>query len=1223
MVNRIISKALISAALSSALVGQETSPLPVVDLSKDTHRQVVVAQGTNDIYQGHPTTVLLPDGKTMFAVWTLDHGGTCGPMKRSDDGGKTWSDLLPAPENWTHTKNCPSIYRLTGPDGVTRLMVFAGSGPDKQMQQSWSLDDGKTWSPMKSNGLVGVMPFTTIVPVEGGRKLIGLSSIRRPGDKNARSNMLSQSESTDGGLTWSPWRVLVDDPKLKPCEPAVIRSPDGKQLLCLIRENTRAAGSHFITSDDEGKTWSELKPLPTGLWGDRHMPRYARDGRLIVTFRDMGPDKRTHNHFVAWVGTYDDIVQHREGQRKLLLLHSYKGSDCGYSGLELLPDDTFVATTYIQYREGSEKNSVVSTRFTLAETDKAKPITTTAAPESSDGILTLDDNTAIYVGDWVESTKQQPLIGAGYRHDNNRDQGAKSATFAATIIDEGEYEVRLLYIATTNRATNVPVTIQAADGEHAVTLNQREECIVDGLPRALGVFKFAAGKEAKVTITNKGANGFVVVDGLQLVPAVIAKAERTSKLKSSHGWAAKAADSKPAKATQDGDKPKGNLLATAVALSSLAKKTTKTIKKPDTEEIQLAKDVQPTDVNGTHYDLVVVGGTASGVACAVTAAREGLSVLLVQHNRHIGGMLSNGLMQWDALYGGPRSPLFTELLGKIEKHYIEFFGQDSKEHQTARCTHEHYPISWVEPHVMERECNRIVANEKNLTLLLSHYANEVERDGAMLKSVTLRAYGTTNDIRVSADSFADATYEGDLFALAKVPYRVGREARDEYGEPHAGKVFTNIAHGPPPNLDTTNVNIRAYGSHQGEVDPTSPCTADGAVQAFNFRFCVSNDPDNRMIPKKPANYNREEFAAFNRKGIATNGGPNGKSHMNSPILPGENHAYPEASWPEREKIIARHRDFALGLMWFLQNDESVSEKQRAGFREWGLAKDEFTDNNHIPYEMYVREARRIVGRHVFKEQDNSLAKDYARTPIMPDAIAITDWYMDSHSCTTDSRPGFHYDGKLILTEESRPAQIPYRALLPQGVDNLLVPVCLSTTHIAWGAVRLEPVWMQTGEAAGSAAALAKKMKTTPAALDTDVLVRKLVKRGQLVSFFSDVKVVPDNAKVAAVEYFGTKGFFADYMGKSDEPLDNKTAEAWVTGLDYLVVKKLKPEVLATRLAKLDTTEAKPVTGSQFIALLRQTKSLPADALAALKLDADKPVTRSEALAVMMKLLPAK
>jgi hypothetical protein len=169
---------------------------------------------------------------------------------------------------------------------------------------------------------------------------------------------------------------------------------------------------------------------------------------------------------------------------------------------------------------------------------------------------------------------------------------------------------------------------------------------------------------------------------------------------------------------------------------------------------------------------------------------------------------------------------------------------------------------------------------------------------------------------------------------------------------------------------------------------------------------------------------------YNRKGMSA-GVLNGKSTFNSAILPGENHAYPDASWPEREKIIARHTNFALGLMWFLQNDESVPEVKRAGYRRIGLPLDEYTDNDNLPYELYVREARRIVGRHVFTEHDNMAAPGQTRTPIHADSIAFTDWSMDSHDCTTDRRPGFAYDGKLILTEESRPAQIPYRCLLPQ------------------------------------------------------------------------------------------------------------------------------------------------------------------------------------------------
>jgi len=612
--------------------------------------------------------------------------------------------------------------------------------------------------------------------------------------------------------------------------------------------------------------------------------------------------------------------------------------------------------------------------------------------------------------------------------------------------------------------------------------------------------------------------------------------------------------------------PARKRMAAIVAVSPLTKEVPgKASAAPASEPVHLAKDAKAEEVNGKSYDLVVVGATAGGVACAVRAAREGCSVLLVQHNRHIGGMLANGLMQWDALYGGPRAPLFSELLGNIEKDAVARFGRDSASHQILRCTHEHYPVSWVEPHVMERECNRLFAGEKNLTLLLEHYPVEVERDGALLKSATLRAYGTTRDITVKAAMFADATYEGDLFALAKVPYRVGREARAEYNEQHAGKVFVNIDHSPPQSVAAEGLNIRTWNAHQGSMDPTSPFTADNAVQAYNHRFCVTKDPANRiMLTEPPPGYKREEYVNYERKSIAGNTGPGLKSHMNSPILPGENHGYPEGSWAEREKIIERHRNFGLGLIWFLQNDESMKAKWES-FRVWGLPKDEFPDNGHIPYEMYVREARRIVGRHVITEHDGMPAKDYARTPIQPDSIAVTDWYMDSHACTTDSRPGFKYDGKLILTEESRPMQIPYRALLPQGVDNLLVPVCLSATHIAWGAIRLEPVWMQTGEAAGWAAALSKTHHTTPGNLDAGLLVRTLVEKRNLVSFFNELKVDADDARIPAAQYFGTQGFFSSYDARLDEPLTEAVAVLWQDAFKQLRQGTLNPAQLAAAI----------------------------------------------------------
>jgi hypothetical protein len=231
-------------------------------------------------------------------------------------------------------------------------------------------------------------------------------------------------------------------------------------------------------------------------------------------------------------------------------------------------------------------------------------------------------------------------------------------------------------------------------------------------------------------------------------------------------------------------------------------------------------------------------------------------------------------------------------------------------------------------------------------------------------------------------------------------------------------------------------------------------------------------------------------------------------------------------------------------MWFLQNDESISPDARARYRTIGLPLDEFPDNENLPYEMYVREARRIVGRYMFTEHDNCLAPGDERTPSHPDSIAFTDWPMDSHDCSCDRRPGFAYDGKLILTEESRPAQIPYRCILPQEIDNLLVPVCLSATHVAWGAVRLEPVWMQTGEAAGWAAVLAKRKNTSPRALDAELLLRTLCQHRHFVSFFNDLEALAEHSAMPAAQYFATRSFFTDYNARLEEKLTEKERVRW-------------------------------------------------------------------------------
>jgi hypothetical protein len=342
--------------------------IPTIDISEDTERQTVIAAGTKEVYQGHPTTVLMPDGKTIFCVWTYNHGGECGPMAKSADGGKTWSGLLPVDPSWKDTKNCPAVYRLTDRDGKARLVVFAMT-KDREICRSYSEDDGETWSPMESIGSTKVvMPICTTIELKDGR-ILGMTNARRANDEDPYSNNVIQAFSEDGGLTWGDSEVVCDLPGLKPCEPCLIRSPDGKQLLCLLRQNTRTYNSMMMTSDDEGKTWSEAKEITASLTGDRHTARYLPDGRLLIVFRDVAEKSPSFSHFAGWVGTYEDIMNGREGQYRVKLLHSHAGWDTGYPGLELLPDGTLVATTYIKYRPGEEKHSVVCTRFTMAELD--------------------------------------------------------------------------------------------------------------------------------------------------------------------------------------------------------------------------------------------------------------------------------------------------------------------------------------------------------------------------------------------------------------------------------------------------------------------------------------------------------------------------------------------------------------------------------------------------------------------------------------------------------------------------------------------------------------------------------------------------------------------------------------------------------------------------------------------------------------------------------------
>lgn len=356
------------AILFAGSAGAEHPDLLTVDISDQVERQTVIAAGTPTTYQGHPTTVSLPGGE-VIAVWSLGHGGPCGPMATSGDGGKTWSrldDTLPAA--FREHRNCPSIYRLAGPDGRDRLWVFSGrKGHDQWMPSIMSVDGGATWKEMAPLNLRCIMTFSSIVPLEDGSHL-GFYH-RGPADDDRPPLEVLVSRSTDGGITWGEPRVVAQVKGKNPCEPFCFRSPDGAELCCLMRENTHAGRSLVMFSRDHGQTWSSPVDTPWGLTGDRHIGVTMPDGRLVIAFRDQAQGSSTPSHFVAWVGRYDDIQAGRPGAYRIKLLHSHAGWDCGYPGLEPMPDGSLLATTNIKYRPGPNKQSIVCTRFSLAETD--------------------------------------------------------------------------------------------------------------------------------------------------------------------------------------------------------------------------------------------------------------------------------------------------------------------------------------------------------------------------------------------------------------------------------------------------------------------------------------------------------------------------------------------------------------------------------------------------------------------------------------------------------------------------------------------------------------------------------------------------------------------------------------------------------------------------------------------------------------------------------------
>lgn len=621
-----------------------------------------------------------------------------------------------------------------------------------------------------------------------------------------------------------------------------------------------------------------------------------------------------------------------------------------------------------------------------------------------------------------------------------------------------------------------------------------------------------------------------------------------------------------------------------------------------------------------RYDLIVYGGSPGGIACTIRAAREGLRALIVTHTPHLGGMLTSGLCVWDTQYEGRRAPVYDKLRQGMFAHYRRTYGEDSEQYKACLPQPSGHSNGNFEPKVARRIVEEMVARTDNITVLRQYCPESVDRDGALLTSVTFKQMSGNQRVRVRAKVFVDCSYEGDLMAVAGTAYRIGRESREEFNEPHAGRIFVkHTKTAPNERLRALGevhdrLNLRPFPGFQKIVEAEGSGEADHRVQAYNWRVASTNVPENRLDPVKPDNYDPERYKHIDRPGLMDLGPPpNGKMRINRPQLVELQHAYPDGSWEERHKIMDAHWNALQGCLYFLQHDPSVPDETRHAWQQWGLAKDEFSDNGNRPYEIYARETRRLEGRQILTEHDATLADGTERAPVRPDSVAITEWYIDIHACSDEKLPGTLHEGKIMLHQETFPAQLPYGAILPKDVDNLLVPVCVSSSHVGWSTVRLEPTWMNIGEAAGYAAALSVKKGIAPTHLDADELVRTLAEGRVMISFFNDVDINAADPWVPAVQYFGTKGFFPTYDARAEAPLDRATTELWVAGCRAVIDGNLDAADLARKLHRVDGDGA-PVTAADVEKLLGPEFEVGTD------LSKDHPLTRGEGCLLLFELL---
>jgi hypothetical protein len=523
------------------------------------------------------------------------------------------------------------------------------------------------------------------------------------------------------------------------------------------------------------------------------------------------------------------------------------------------------------------------------------------------------------------------------------------------------------------------------------------------------------------------------------------------------------------------------------------------------------------------YDLVVYGGTSAGVVAAVQATRMGKSVIIVSPDKHLGGLSSGGLGFTDtgnkAVIGG----LSREFYHRIWKHYDDRSAWNWQKREEYGNKGQGTPAidgaqrtMWIfEPHVAEKVFEDLVREHK-IPVHRNEWLNRatgVRKQGARIAAITTLS-GKTYRGRM----FVDATYEGDLMAAAGVDYHVGRESASAYGEKwngvqtgvlhhrhHFGVLPAKISPYVRPGDPSSGVLPRISTEPPGEYGQ-----GDKKIQAYCYRYCVTDHPDNRRPFPKPDGYDpaqyelllriyeagwRETFQKFdaipNRKTDSNNHGPFSTDNI------GFNYDYPEASYERRREILKEHERYQKGWLYFIANDPRVPADVRQEMRRWGLPKDEFKDNGGWPHQIYVREARRMIGTFVMTEHE--LMKRRAT----PDSVGMGSYGIDSHNVQRYITP----DGSVqnegdIGVGLPGPYEIAYGALVPKRgqADNLLVPVCVSSTHIAFGSIRMEPVFMILGHSAATAAVMAIDAGISVQDVPYARLRERLLADGQILEF---------------------------------------------------------------------------------------------------------------------------